>query len=122
MSRWTELVGGCRAAPRSPGVYVVFRNGQAVYVGQSVNLRARLSAHEYGVCDRARQSPADVISIRYSLSRKRGDWLMREYRLIQRLKPLMNSNGTGVSPEPRGRVGRIRTGRPLAGVFYLTDP
>ena len=68
--------------PRRPGVYAIYRYGKLVYIGSSSNLRARLGSHE-------KLKKGDAVKIK--LTRKLGDWLMIEYRLIARLQPELNT-------------------------------
>ena len=78
--------------PALPGVYVFYVDGEVYYVGSSCSLRERL--RHYG--DRASSIfNADffrekTVVVKFSVSKKSGEWLMREYRLIRRLKPRAN--------------------------------
>jgi len=67
-----------------PGVYAIFIDNQLKYIGSSGNLASRLLAHKrfYPI--------GHEITIKISHSRMAGDWLMREYRLIKRLRPMFN--------------------------------
>lgn len=56
-----------------------------MYIGSGRDLAARLSRH--GLTDQQR--------VKVKLSRRFGDWLMWEARLIRRLKPIRNTNFTG---------------------------
>ncbi|MDW3118369.1 MAG: hypothetical protein R8G60_11735 [Roseovarius pacificus] len=68
-------------AARDAGVYVFFKNGRAIYVGQSVDLRRRLLEHcnRYGTCDL------------YIIPCKREDLLNVEAMMIHSLKPTNNT-------------------------------
>lgn len=106
-SRWktVDLYGGRRNPdiPVGPGVYVFIRNGRAIYVGQSTNLRARLAQYRGGqvylgnpmdVPPVWRDHPiGDNSTLKISTSKRYGDWLMRELRLIRRLRPHYNLAG-----------------------------
>ena len=102
--------------PAVPGCYVVFSWGRVVYVGSTINLRARTSVYRtrerrrfVPYCDEWRGGqirspwpnvPGESITIKYKATRRNGDWLMREWRLIDRLVPHMNTIGV-----TRGLVG-----------------
>jgi len=102
--RWRtiDLLSQYDAIPREPGVYVFIRDRRVVYVGMSANLHARLAAYrprrrpvDYDTDD---HSPvlhpyADGSILKISVSRRYGDWLMRELRLIRKLRPLHNLAG-----------------------------
>ena len=66
--------------PSAPGCYALYRGGMVEYIGSTLNLRERLRAHGY--------SSGDYVKIR--LSTRKGDWMMREYRLIDRINPPKN--------------------------------
>lgn len=105
---WEKRDLPARALPNVPAVYAVFIDGSLVYVGQTVDLRNRFSEHNirYGYarilitpwCDVPETA---VLSLRFSRSRKYGDWAMRELRLIRRLKPRFNQRGRGRKPMVR---------------------
>lgn len=91
---------GC--LPRAPGVYAIYFDGELRYIGQTVDLRNRFSEHRfrYGYAKNIITPWGDVpdtavIIIKYSLSRRYGDWAMRELRLIRSLRPRYNVNGRG---------------------------
>jgi excinuclease UvrABC nuclease subunit len=81
--------------PPAPGVYAFVRAGRVVYVGQSTNLRKRLASYAYRWSEgRWRIDPRiDGCVVKVSRSRRYGDWLMREARLIRRLRPKYNVAG-----------------------------
>lgn len=72
-------------APVEPGCYAVYFDGELVYVGSSRNLRTRVR----------RCFTSDRVYLKVKASRRMGDWLMREWRLIRRLQP--RDNKVGVS-------------------------
>jgi hypothetical protein len=89
--------------PFDPGVYVVFAHGRPIYIGSASRLRARiLNGHRVKSMGFSGwlQTPwgdfqvdkSDGFHIRFSTSRKYGDWAMRELRLIRRLRPAQNKN------------------------------
>src|SRR5690349_19063400 len=88
--RWFDV-------PAKPGVYVFYVGGEVSYVGQSANLRNRISQHNVrpGFA-RNTITPwgtfPDTVSVglKIRVSRRFGDWAMWELRLIKRLRPLFN--------------------------------
>lgn len=64
--------------------YVVVKDGKALYVGQTINLRARFYAHN--------RFPKGA-ALKAKFGQRFGDWAMREARLIERLRPPMNIRG-----------------------------
>lgn len=74
--------------PRVPCCYVIYApDGKLLYVGQTFNVRARFAAHR-----REGLFPKDGY-IKIRCGEHYGDWLMREARLIRRLRPPMNARG-----------------------------
>jgi hypothetical protein len=96
-----------------PGVYVIFGDGVVQYVGSSKNIRQRLAGRiPRTVYETPEQTQLPVrtiwgvfreFEIRIRYSTKYGDWLMRELRLIRRLKPLQNSAHEGAQGKPTPR-------------------
>lgn len=86
MSRWTtynyDLIS---KVPNKSGVYVIFYGEEAVYVGQSENLRKRLRYHEY-----LGPSVREGSIVKVRLCPKLGEWRMIEFRLLRRLRPRLN--------------------------------
>jgi excinuclease UvrABC nuclease subunit len=103
MSYWQALnVFRNFDTPAVPGCYVIYFDGVPVYVGQSNNLRSRLSRHNFrhsyacSVHTPWGELPNKVvITAKYKASRRRGDWAMWELRLIHRLKPDFNQTHKG---------------------------
>lgn len=103
MSRWQQFdildygPNGRLSIPARPGVYVIYFDGRPVYVGQSANLRARVSGHRirhgYG---KTIHTPWEelphtaAVTVKVKCSRRIGDWAMWEIRLIARLRPEFN--------------------------------
>lgn len=105
--RWTEVDHFLGALPhwcRRPGCYAIYIDGSLVYVGSSENLYTRLLIHrakfqlvvpdklggpfiqtQFGLCSK--------VTAKVWLSRRFGDWLMLEARLIRRIKPSGNVRG-----------------------------
>jgi excinuclease UvrABC nuclease subunit len=92
MTRWhtTRELSRFSKLPDVPGVYVVYMNGHVYYIGSSSNLcrRIRKTFQQYERTSMRESS----FEIKYSLSRRYGDWLMREARLIRRLSPRANQH------------------------------
>lgn len=98
MSRWRSY--SIRPVlPRSPGVYAIYLDGRLAYIGQSVDLRNRLSEHRirqgYDHNVHTDWGTFKTMQIKISFSRRYGDWAMRELRLIRRLRPWANRRGIG---------------------------
>ena len=69
--------------PAVAGCYAMYNcNGYIKYIGSTTNLRTRLHCHY------REAKPTGLVKI--SVSRKYGDWAMRELRLIRRLRPSHN--------------------------------
>lgn len=84
-------------APNKPAVYVIYLDGRPVYVGQTTRLRTRLEQHKFNWGYSGRlitpwgEFHTDTkIRCKYRLSRRAGDWLMWELRLIWKLQPIYN--------------------------------
>ena len=113
-SRTWRVISRLGEVPQA-GCYAVYHDGQLVYIGSSVSLPKRVQQYvvtsprkrAQNVNGGARRVDGVVVTVKVTGSRRRGDWLMREYRLIQRLKPRDNSTFSGRSrvqvrrwPEP----------------------
>lgn len=88
--------------PRVACCYAVYFDGVLSYIGSTHDLRNRFSGHafrhSYGKSFITPWGEFDLplkITIKYSVSRRYGDWLMREARLIRRLKPVFNKRLKG---------------------------
>jgi len=87
----TELAQSCARVPAAAGVYV-FRGpeGQALYVGKSTNLRARLGSYFQPAAARHRKTRslqrfADTVDVELTGSEFAA--LLREVQLVQALAP-----------------------------------
>jgi len=86
--------------PSSPGCYVVYGDGQVIYVGESTDLRRRIvSNHEIRFARYTNfiESPWGKFTDLYVKVRESvryGDWAMIELRLIKRLQPPHNCKGS----------------------------
>jgi len=93
MSNWIRFepdAGVC--VPEVPGCYVIFGDGEVVYVGQTVNMRMRMRSHGIRIWHYSAQfkTPWGNFSELYGkrrVSKRYGDWAMVEVRLINRLNP-----------------------------------
>lgn len=85
-----------------PGVYAFSFGPRLIYVGQSRDLRTRLRTHglysardDFGLYVYTpwgimRSSPANNVTLRIRVSKRSGDWLMHERRIIARTRPQFN--------------------------------
>lgn len=86
-------------APVQPGVYVFTCDGVCSYIGQTLNLHSRI--HHSHAIRYAHYSNSIItpwgrfssVQVKYRCSRRYGEWLMAEARLIRRLKPRFNTDG-----------------------------
>lgn len=105
---WFEVYPG--RIPSWPGAYVVYFNGEIVYVGSSTDLQKRVRLYfrrtrpNLNLADPLHRRPrfqtpwgqehdGAAVRVKVKLSRRNGDWLMREWRLISRLRPMFNTAG-----------------------------
>lgn len=82
--------------PAAPGCYVIYLDRQIIYIGQSENLWNRIRKYEIRLVGDRYVTPwgiGDRVEMKYKLSSRYGDWLMREVRLIRRLQPRGNKRG-----------------------------
>ena len=86
-----------RELPIVPCCYAIYLNGSLKYIGSTNNLRNRFSGHafrySYGKSFITPWGDFPLplnFSIKYRPSKKYGDWLMIEARLIKRLQPVFN--------------------------------
>jgi excinuclease UvrABC nuclease subunit len=73
--------------PKQPAVYAIYEFSEVIYIGSTTSLRDRFNLHKKNSF-----TGLEYPHIKYSLSKKHGDWAMRELRLIKRLNPRMNKN------------------------------
>lgn len=78
--------------PEEPGVYLLYHRRRLLYVGQTVNLRARWRAHHTSL---AAMQLLDRLRIEYELHPLE-ELLNRERALILDLRPPWNKNGKQV--------------------------
>lgn len=105
-----------KSLKRKPGVYVIIGDRQVQYIGSSCNIRQRLTGRlpnvvhtEEGAIIRTVWGDFDEFELKIRYSTKYGDWLMRELRLIRRLRPIHNAAGEGAQRKIVVRRGsRIR--------------
>jgi hypothetical protein len=98
----TVAVQDWNKVAEAAGVYAIYKNGTLRYVGSTTNLRGRLYGHcrRLGLCGDYGYVPESNHYAKVSFSKREGDWLMRELRLIQKLKPAWNKNHTGRRQAP----------------------
>jgi len=89
-ARWLAMSPYAMKLPMLACCYVFFFDGVAVYVGQTSNLRERMSDHRRGILT---QANGRAVSMKVHPGYRYGDWMMREVRLIRRLRPIFNRNG-----------------------------
>lgn len=100
-SRWSkkyvvpEEIG---RVPKGPGCYAVYFGNDLVYVGSSYQVRNRLSGHRFDSCRYSAwtQTPwgsAAKVTVKVRATKKYGEWLMLEARLLRRLAPRHNVRG-----------------------------
>ena len=105
--RW-HVAGSVEDLPDRPGCYAVYHDRCLAYIGSSVSL-ARRAARYFATrrlsreirTQAYRRTPLSLFTVKIAESRLCGDWLMREYRLVTRLKPRDNRMWTGtLRPRP----------------------
>jgi excinuclease UvrABC nuclease subunit len=79
-----------RNIPNRPGVYAISLGGDLMYIGSTKRLRHRIREHCASGYFRDALDFGGVVEFRYKESRRRGDWLSLEYRLVSRIKPPLN--------------------------------
>lgn len=86
------------AFPALPCCYVIYLDGRLSYVGSTENFNKRMKSHmgvkranwELGCFTKFEKDPFFNVLIKAKFSIRKGDWLMREKRLISRLRPQYN--------------------------------
>jgi excinuclease UvrABC nuclease subunit len=73
--------------PDKPAVYAIYDCTRLIYIGSTRSLYNRFYSHKKTLMG------LNYAHIKYSTSKKYGDWLMREVRLIDRLQPEGNKHG-----------------------------
>jgi excinuclease UvrABC nuclease subunit len=96
-----------------PGCYVFYLDDRLVYVGSTSNFRSRMSTHARSCRHNmfvnrfeTTWGPCQHFYIKWKPSRKFGDWLMYEARLIKRLQPIGNYMGIK-APKSRGTNAHV---------------
>jgi len=85
------------SVPEWPGCYVIYIDGEMVYVGQTENAKMRFRTHRTkGVLKGVLENR---IRIKIKLGRRFGEWAMTEIRLIKRLLPKLNRARIGNKSE-----------------------
>ena len=103
MTRWVTM-NPTGILPRCACVYAFYLDGVLTYIGQTSDLRNRISEHRirWGYANQVITpwGESKNVVMKVSWSRRYGDWAMRELRLIRRLHPPGNVRGY------RGRQNR----------------
>ncbi len=111
--------------PEAPGVYVFLSGRHVDYVGSSGNLANRLRSYRFQIdqdisaqvytpwCN---ENPNTRLICKFRLSRRYGDWLSEEARLIWKLKPMYNKKGYTL-PKWRQEILEDYQRRVAAGQF-----
>ena len=122
-SRWKSViisdfsVGWYKLLPEVAACYAIYKNsGELVYIGSTKNLSERMAGHRHGGPNGKPRSSMKIsemrqMVIKYKTSKRYGEWLMTEARLIRRLKPPLNFNGRPRKSVGRPRCGNVHTGR-----------
>jgi hypothetical protein len=99
-SRWIEIADPWLPSnvPSVAACYCIYCDGQLMYVGQSTDLHSRILSHiSIPGYSNILQTPWGCfidVTVKYKPSRRYGDWLMDEARLIRRLQPSGNQRGS----------------------------
>lgn len=111
MPGW-RVVRKRKEIPASPGCYALYtEEGGLVYIGSATNLKKRLGNHlrrprpfYHTAYDQWIHGECPYVEAKIKVSRRLGDWLMWEFRLITRLQPKENRAGVqwGLPPK-KGR-------------------
>jgi hypothetical protein len=92
-------------APREPGVYVLFRSGSSVYVGQARQLRSRLSDHLKKIENQKGIGPKEI-TCRFLVIEQMWEVARAEHVIIRRYNPEWNGiPGFSMHVAGRGRPG-----------------
>jgi excinuclease UvrABC nuclease subunit len=94
-----RLIDDFDKLPLLPGVYCIYINNEIVYIGSSVNIKKRIGEYKFeSHCKKYNITPWQFIDktlpifVKISLSKKLGDWAMKEIRLISKLQPKFNKS------------------------------
>jgi excinuclease UvrABC nuclease subunit len=86
----TEHPLSAAEVPRQPGVFVLFRRSEPVYVGMAKDLRSRLNRQlSKTVANRQGIDPQEI-TCRFLTIEKRWEVLRAKTALVRRYKPAMN--------------------------------
>jgi hypothetical protein len=97
-SRWRTITATDQDYPPFAGVYVFLIDNKPAYIGSSKNLRFRLREYQVrlsflGDSIITPWGTHTNVSLKVKFSRRKGEWLFDEYRLIDRLRPTHNKSG-----------------------------
>lgn len=80
-----------KSVPSTTGVYVFVRETRPIYIGKSINLRARLKSHfENAKLNAKERALTNAEQIEYLVTDSEFKAILLESKLIQKLKPLYN--------------------------------
>ncbi len=87
--------------PPIPGCYAIFLDKELVYIGSTENMSLRMRAYQLrgstvGEGGTTCWGMFRKVEVRFVDSVRLGDWAMREYRLIRRLRPPFNVRSLGI--------------------------
>jgi hypothetical protein len=104
---WTWIESAADA-PTCGGVYAIYLDSVLVYLGSSRSVRTRLRTHrlEPALGEHITPWGTGRMRIKVRKTKRKGDWLMYEFRLINRLRP--RGNRDGVYERPSERIARQR--------------
>ena len=86
MSRW-QIYTDRKTLPMMCGIYVMYRDGQVIYVGVSKDVRKRFTKHSITDWEYIKVKPATSFGAAHDL----------EEKLIKKLHPTLNSQGSSRS-------------------------
>lgn len=92
-----DYLSSKKIIPKISCCYSIYLNQKLVYIGSTYDLRERIFAHSLkpGYAKDINTPwglyPCESLVIKYRPSKKHGDWLMFEARLIRKIKPIFNS-------------------------------
>lgn len=110
--RWCR-VSAIAEATKSEGCYALVHHGRVLYLGQTGNIRERLSRHGWKIQELGVSTKwgfFEGAQIKARADRKDGEHLALEWRLLRRLRPEFNSIVPGVSRKVHGRIRERRDG------------
>ena len=113
MSNWIEIEPFFEEMPEAAGCYVFLFEDRYLYVGSTSSMRKRFYQHSIELC---RYSDwfwtpwgmSRSVRVMFRRSRRFGDWLMWEARLIRKLRPALNGSGQIRITDRDSKTARLR--------------